>query len=86
MKMEIKEDIKLCVPVEGRHAEILTPVVAQFLARLHRNFNTTRKTLLEQRAERQAKLAVGLLDFLPETREIREGDWKVAPGPRDLVN
>ena len=23
-------------------------------------------------------------DFLPETREVREGDWKIAPIPDDL--
>ena len=26
----------------------------------------------------------GTLGFLPETREVREGDWQVAPPPRDL--
>ena len=26
------------------------------------------------------------LDFLPETRGIREGDWRVAPAPADLVD
>ena len=30
--------------------------------------------------------AGGTLDFLPETREIREGDWRVPPPPADLVD
>ncbi len=36
-------------------------------------------------SERQARLDAGELpDFLPETREVREGDWRVAPVPDDL--
>ena len=45
----------------------------------------TRRELLAARAERQARIDAGELpDFLPETREIREGDWRVAPVPADL--
>lgn len=48
-------------------------------------FNPRRKELLARRDERQKALdAGGLLDFLPETRHIRENDaWKgpyPAPG------
>jgi malate synthase len=40
---------------------------------------------LERRQERQAALDEGgRLDFLPETRAIREGDWICAPIPPDL--
>jgi len=87
MKMKTMEDVEVCSPLSGRQVEILTPAAAKFVARLQRNFNATRETLLEQRAGRQAKLDAGaLLDFLPETRGIREGDWKVAPVPQDLQN
>src|SRR3712207_8967222 len=38
-----------------------------------------------KRAERQERINAGEMpDFLPETREIREGDWKIAPIPDDL--
>ncbi|HKZ80385.1 MAG TPA: malate synthase A [Pyrinomonadaceae bacterium] len=87
MKAEIAKGIEIRGQITGRHAEILTPAAAEFVAQLQRKFNATREALLEQRAGRQAKLDAGaLLDFLPETRGIREGDWKVAPVPQDLQN
>jgi malate synthase len=55
------------------------------VAELHRRFDRRRRELLEKRAERQRALDEGgTLDFLEETREIRDGDWKVAPPPADL--
>jgi malate synthase len=40
---------------------------------------------LQRRQERQAALdRGGTLDFLPETKQIREGDWTCAPIPPDL--
>jgi malate synthase len=68
-------------------AEILTPEALQFLSELHHHFNGRRKQLLEARKARQALLDQGVLpDFLPETREIRESDWTVAPLPADLLD
>ncbi|MCI9889509.1 malate synthase A [Micrococcales bacterium 31B] len=73
-------------PVE-RGDEILTPEALSFLAALHRNFAGRRNELLQRRAERRAEIAqTGTLDFLPETAEIRAGDWKVAPAPADLLD
>jgi malate synthase len=41
--------------------------------------------LLERRRERQAVLDAGERpDFLAATRDVREGDWRVAPAPADL--
>src|SRR5215210_6943567 len=72
-------------PVEGRAAEVLSDEALAFVADLHRRFEGTRHDLLSRRAERQAELDHGgTLDFLPETSEIREGDWEVAPAPPDL--
>jgi malate synthase len=66
-------------------AEILTPEALAFVAELHRRFEPRRLDLLAARAERQARLDAGELpDFLPETRDIREDDWRVAPIPGDL--
>jgi malate synthase len=63
-----------------RFDEILTPEALGFVARLHREFNATREQLLQARNARQKRFDAGELpDFLPETRNIREGDWKVAP-------
>jgi malate synthase len=68
-----------------RFEEILTPPALAFVAELQRGFGARRAELLEARAERRRALEAGAtLDFLPETREIREGDWRVAEPPADL--
>lgn len=65
--------------------QVLTPEALAFVAELHRRFNSRREDLLAARAERQAWLDAGNKpDFLPETREIRESEWQVAPTPPDL--
>ena len=72
-------------PVEGRVQDILTSEALEFLAALHRAFNTTRRRLLEERMKRWEDLRRGgTLDFLPGTKSVREGDWRVAPIPQDL--
>ncbi|MDR7602345.1 MAG: malate synthase A [Armatimonadota bacterium] len=66
-------------------ALVLTPQALEFVAALHREFNGTRKALLERRKERQREISVGVLpDFPSETRHIRESTWTVAPAPPDL--
>jgi len=70
-----------------RYDEILSPDALAFLAELHRRFDATRKRLLAGRAARQARFDAGELpDFLHQTRHIREGDWKIAPIPKDLLD
>jgi malate synthase len=82
---EVAGGIERRAPVAGRDEEILSPDALAFVAELHRRFDGTRRRLLAARAERQAQIDAGELpDFLPETREIREGDWRVAPVPADL--
>ena len=79
------EGIDVRAPVVGRFAEILTPEALEFVASLQREFNPTRESLLRRRAERQAEIdAGGSLDFLPETRGVRERHWQVASAPNDL--
>src|SRR6201993_2105019 len=66
-------------------SEILTPEALAFVAKLQRQFGTRRKQCLEHRQQRQRQLDQGEgLDFLPETKQIREGDWKCAPIPSDI--
>jgi malate synthase len=70
-----------------RYDEILTADALAFLAGLHRRFDSRRKELLALRAAQQARYDAGAIpDFLKETRTIREGDWKVAPIPQDLLD
>lgn len=71
--------------ITPEYAEILTPEALEFVVKLHRKFNATRKELLKAREERQVQIDKGILpDFLPETKDIREGDWVAAPIPADL--
>jgi malate synthase len=71
--------------VGGRDEEILSADALAFVAELHRRFDATRRSVLTARVERQSRIDAGELpDFLPETREVRESDWRVAPVPADL--
>jgi malate synthase len=71
-------------PVQG-FEDVLTAEALGFVEELERAFGERRRELLARRAERQAEIdAGGTLDFLPETREIREADWRVAPVPEPL--
>ena len=68
-----------------RSDEVLTPQALAFVADLARTFEPTRAALLAARAARQAELNHGgELRFLPETTDVREGGWRVAPAPSDL--
>lgn len=79
------EGVNITGEISPEFAEILTPEALSFVAKLHRAFNSRRKELLENRQKRQQELDNGAKpDFLPETKDIREGDWTVAPIPEDL--
>src|SRR2546430_9143006 len=68
-------------------AEILEPAALQFLGALARRFEPERQRRLARRRERQQELDAGRLpDFLPETKEIRDRDWTVAPIRPDLTD
>jgi malate synthase len=69
------------------YGRVLTPQALAFVAELERKFGPERKRLLALRAQRQARLDAGEKpDFLAETRAVREGDWTVAPLPKDLLD
>ena len=64
---------------------MLTHEALAFVAGLHRALQ--RPPARAAHRARPAARAAGrrrALDFLPETREVREGDWQVAPPPPDL--
>lgn len=83
--LDLLAGVEITAPVEGRHAEILTREALEFFAALQREFNPRRVELLEARRQRGAEIRAGKMpDFLPETKDIREGDWKVDPVPADL--
>ncbi|HEU5474618.1 MAG TPA: malate synthase A [Actinophytocola sp.] len=66
-----------------RADEILTPDALAFLSGLHTEFAARRDELVARRRERREQ-AAGRLDFLPETADIRAGEWRVAEAPADL--
>jgi len=78
------DGVQVLGPMTPEYAEILTFEALSFLAKLHRSFDARRQELLGRRAERQKQLDAGKLDFLPDTRGIRQADWNVAPVPADL--
>jgi malate synthase len=81
------EQMLINIPYDEAYAEILTPKAMQFLLKLHQKFNSERKLLLERRMQVQENIDQGIMpDFLPETKEIRESDWTVAPLPEDLLD
>jgi malate synthase len=68
-------------------AEVLTPDALAFVAKLQRAFGRRREECLQNRQTRQIALDRGeALDFLPETKQIRAGDWTCAPIPPDLLD
>jgi malate synthase len=73
--------------VEPGWKYIVAPEAAEFVADLARRFGPRVRELLERRERRQAELDAGVRpDFLPETRSIREADWKIAGIPADLLD
>jgi malate synthase len=74
-------------PMRPRYAEVLTPGALALLAELHRKFDGRRRELLAARVEQQRLYDAGALpDFLAETKTIRDGEWRVAPIPQDLMD
>jgi malate synthase len=70
-----------------KQSDILTPEAQAFLTKLAAAFEPRRQELLAQRQIVQEEIDHGKLpEFLPETAEIRERDWKVAPIPKDLLD
>ncbi|MGG4497453.1 malate synthase A [Brevibacillus reuszeri] len=78
-------EIHIAGEMRSGYSEILTPEAIQFVIKLEQRFGDKRQELLAKRQERQLQIDAGILpDFLPETAEIRSGDWTVAPLPTDL--
>ena len=78
---QILKDVAVHGALNDQTKKILSKDASVFLAVLHRAFNQRRKDLLELRQVRQAELDRGVqLDFLPETKHIRDNDaWQGAP-------
>jgi malate synthase len=70
-----------------RTDDVLTADAVSFLTDLQREFGERRRELLARRAERLVRLSHGELpDFLPDTADVRSGDWRIAPFPDEIAD
>ncbi|GAB7548394.1 malate synthase A [Cupriavidus ulmosensis] len=85
MAITLPAGMKITGEILPAYEDILSPAALALVDKLHRAFEPRRQELLAARVERTKRLDAGELpDFLPETKSVREGDWKVAPVPPAL--
>ncbi|HEV8538022.1 MAG TPA: malate synthase A [Bacteroidota bacterium] len=83
----LPERIEIAGPFPPEYMKVLTPAALNFVARLEREFGDRRRSLLQKRWERQVEIFAGRMpDFLVGTKSIRDGYWKIAPIPKDLLD
>jgi malate synthase len=84
----LPDGVEITGPMHERYDEVLTPAALTLLATLHRSFDGRRRELLDARQARQAELSEGgTLDFLAETKDVREDEsWRVADPAPGLVD
>src|SRR3712207_9560023 len=79
------EGIEITKEVPDEFREILSPDAVAFVAKLAREFTPRVEERLQARQDRQTRINAGEMpDFLSETKDVREGDWKIAPIPDAL--
>lgn len=85
--LDASPSLTITAPIPKGCEFILSPEALKFAAALMETFQPRRDALLAAREVRQNEIsAKGTLDFLPETKAIREGEWQVAPTPADLLD
>ena len=85
MSLNLPQGVQITAPLQPGYESILTYDALALVAKLHRAFDGRRQQLLQARVARQGRIDAGEMpDFLPETKAIREGDWKIAPVPKAL--
>jgi len=82
----MNKTIKISGKILARYDEILSNEALTFIQEIHEKFNKVRLELLEKRKKRQKAIEEGeKLNFLFETKKIREGAWKIKNIPKDLL-
>jgi malate synthase len=77
--------IEVTASVSNEFSPILTPQALSFIGALAREFESRRQDLMQRRLAVQTEIDDGKMpDFLPETGEIRDSQWTIAPVPADL--
>src|SRR4051812_12086861 len=83
----LPNDVALKGRFQPGHERVLTPDAVQFVAELARRFRGRIEEQLVARRARQVRFDAGERPgFLPETRELREASWVVAPLPAELAD
>src|SRR5215211_2269825 len=73
--------------IRAGYEEILTPAALGLVEELVHRFRGRVEELLARRQQVQARFDRGERpDFDPETRQVRDSEWTVAPLPRDLLD
>src|SRR5438045_9535942 len=79
--------VVICGAMKPGYEQVLTPEAIDFAVELEREFGAEQRRLLARRSDIQRRLDAGWKpDFLPETKTIRDADWRVAPIPRDRAD
>lgn len=74
-------------PVPAAHQMIFSDQAMAFVLELVERFQPRRNALLQERVVVQKALDAGAtLDFMADTKAIRDEDWTVGPIPRDLLD
>jgi malate synthase len=80
-------ELELTQPLVGDSEFILTPSAMEFLSELAGKFTPELEDLLTAREQRQLEFDEGdVPGFDMATREVREGDWQVAPIPAEVAD
>lgn len=83
--IQAPEGMEVGGEAEPGYERVLTADALQFVADIARKFEPRRRELMAERDRRQAAWDAGTLpDFLLETKDIREGDWKITGVPDSL--
>ena len=79
--LQLPEGMEITAELKPEYSKVLTAEALQLIADLHRKYEGERQERLAARVERQKFLDEGgELDFLEETKAIREDEtWQVAP-------
>lgn len=78
--------VEVVAELDAHAREVLTPQSLEFLATLHRRFESERRRRLAARRETQVRLDRGWRpDFPAETAGLRAAQWRVAAPPHDLA-
>jgi malate synthase len=78
-------EIQVLAPTPEEFNRVMTSDALGFVGKLSREFEPRRREILENRQKAKAAVDRGQFpDFLPETENIRQGEWKISPVPEDL--